>query len=116
MGDILPYQSSWNKGKLEKPTNEPVCVEICVYAYTYNVYPDIYNSNPVLQGSPLAFYILCFYLYAVFTPSTKHSTARAVVSLRGMLVTVPTDSSRVLTQRFCLWEEQTVKQMAPNLS
>ena len=75
-----------------------------------------YNSNPVSQDLPLAFYILYFHLYAIFTPSTKHSTQRAEESLRGTLVTVPTESSRALTQRFCLWEEQTVKQMARNLS
>lgn len=86
---------------------------MCVFMIFIMIF---YNSNPVSQVLPFAFYILYFHFYAIFTLSTKHSTQRAEESLRGTLVTVPTESSRALTQRFCLWEEQTVKQMAPNLS
>ena len=115
MGDSLPHQSSWNKKTLENPTHEPVYVGMymCVFMMFIMIF---YNSNPVSQVLPFAFYILYFHFYAIFTLSTKHSTQRAEESLRGTLVTVPTESSRALTQRFCLWEEQTVKQMAPNLS
>ena len=45
----------------------------------------------------------------------KHSAPRAGVSLKETLATIPTTSSRVLTQRFCQGEEQPVKQMAADL-
>lgn len=56
-----------------------------------------------------------FHLYAICITCTKHSAPRAGMSLREMLATIPTASSRALTQKFCLGEEQTVKQMAPKL-